>query len=82
MPEDHWWAIMSGDVPAPEWMTEEERKMLVMPANWRFWSQPGAVVERFSGRELIGYDMNPQRENRRQEKPDGRIVPRRPLIFS
>lgn len=72
--EDHWWAVMSGDVPPPEWMTEDERRMLVRPQNWRFFSQSGAVLERFEGRELVGYDMNPARENQRKVMPDGRIV--------
>ena len=41
--EDHWWAIMSGDVPPPEFMSEEEVEQLVKPRDWEFFSQPGAM---------------------------------------
>ena len=43
--EDHWWAIMAGEVPIPDHMTREETKMLVKPDNWRFYTQPSAMLE-------------------------------------
>lgn len=44
--EDHWWPIMSGEVPVPDHISAEEAKMLVTPDNWRFFTQPAGMVER------------------------------------
>lgn len=65
--EEHWWAIMSGQAEAPDWMGEEDRLTLVKPPNWQFFTQPPAVLDRFApdGTTLIGYDLNPDRENAR-----------------
>lgn len=62
--EEHWWAIMSGQADIPDWVSEEDRLTLVRPENWEFFLQPPAVLDRRgpSG-ELIGYDLNPDREN-------------------
>jgi hypothetical protein len=64
-PEDHWWGIMAGDIPPPEWLTEEERDAYVAPAGWKFFSQPPALLEKRNqeGR-LLGYEENPDRENK------------------
>lgn len=65
--EEHWWPIMAGDVPPPEWMPEEDRLTLVKPDGWTFYSQPPAVLARYEGegrnRRLVGYDVNPDAEN-------------------
>jgi len=61
--EDHWWAIMSGDVMAPDFMGEEEIKQLVRPHDWEFFSQPGAMLAEKQGGKVTGYVMNPAREN-------------------
>lgn len=64
-PEDHWWAVMSGDQPPPEYMTEEEALSLVKPRNWEFFSQPGAILEDQDGKgKVTGYKINPKRENK------------------
>lgn len=62
--EDHWWAIMSGEVPAPEYMTQEEKLMLVKPNDWEFFCQPPAMLEEHDEHgSLSGYKLNPEREN-------------------
>jgi hypothetical protein len=62
--EDHWWPIMSGDVPLPEWITEEEAQTLVKPDGWEFFSQPGAMLQvKNAEGKVTGYKMNPKREN-------------------
>lgn len=68
--EDHWWPIMAGDVPPPDWMTEAEVRNLVKPKNWEFFSQPGAMkpVKDDSG-NVTSYEMNPARENKKGIRP-------------
>jgi len=63
--EDHWWPIMAGDVPPPDWMTEAEVRNMVKPKNWAFFSQPGAMrpVKDKDG-NVTAYEMNPDRENK------------------
>lgn len=65
--EEHWWAIMSGQAEAPDWMGEEDRLTLIKPPNWEFFVQPPAVLDRYhsDGVTLAGYDLNPDRENAR-----------------
>ena len=43
--EDHWWPIMSGEVPIPDHIPREQAKMLVKPDNWSFFTQPAAMTE-------------------------------------
>ena len=64
--EDHWWPIMAGDVPPPDWMTEAEIRGLVKPKGWEFFSQPGAMLP-VKDREgtVTSYKMNPLRENQK-----------------
>lgn len=64
--EDHWWPIMAGDVPPPDWMTEAEIRSLVKPAGWEFFSQPGAMLPvRDKDGNVVSYAMNPKRENQK-----------------
>lgn len=64
--EDHWWAIMSGECPPPDWMSQDEVKALVKPDDWRFFTQPGAMIpKRDADGNIVGYDMNPERENQK-----------------
>ena len=63
--EDHWWAIMSGDVAPPEFMSKEEVDQLVKPHDWAFFSQPGAMSPVKGEGRVLGYVMNPLRENQR-----------------
>jgi hypothetical protein len=70
-PEDHWWAIMSGQSPVPDWMSEEDRLTMAKPANWEFFTQPPAVMDRVDEEgNLIGYDLNPNRENGKWTMPE------------
>jgi len=71
-PADHWLPIMRGDVPPPDWMTEEKREALKKPANWGFYMQPPGLIEQFeeftdgdghTSRRLTGYLPNPDAEN-------------------
>ena len=38
--EDHWWAIMAGEVPIPDHIPREQAAMLVKPDNWKFLFNP------------------------------------------
>lgn len=70
--EDHWWPIMSGEVAAPEWLTEQERINLVLPDGWKFWTQPPAAMElKDTDGRIVSYDDNPKRENAYFERDDG-----------
>ena len=69
--ETHWWAIMSGEAPAPEYMSQEEKMLLVKPDDWTFYSQPGAMIEvRDNDGNLKGYEKNPKSENQGNIQPD------------
>ena len=69
--ETHWWGIMSGEVAAPEFMSEEEKLLLVKPDDWQFFSQAGAMKEkRDRSGSLTGYELNPHRENKDNLQPD------------
>lgn len=62
--EVHWWGIMAGEVPIPEFMTEEERRFLVKPKNWEFFTQPPGMNEQLDQRgDVLSYAMNPEAEN-------------------
>ena len=43
--EDHWWPIMSGEVPIPDHISADEARMMVKPDNWSFYTQPAGMVE-------------------------------------
>jgi hypothetical protein len=77
-PADHWLPIMRGDVPPPDWMTEEKRNALKKPANWGFYMQPPGLIENFEeytdgegqmSRRLVGYLPNPEAENLKNLPP-------------
>lgn len=62
--EQHWWAIMSGECLAPEYMTAEEKLLLVKPDDWEFFTQPPAMFETLNDEgDLKGYELNEAREN-------------------
>ena len=64
--EDHWWAIMSGEVPIPEHIPREQATMLVKPDNWRFFAQPPAMKEHINERkEITSYSLNNYAENKK-----------------
>lgn len=64
-PADHWIPIMRGDVPAPDWMTEEQRAALVKPESWAFYTQPAGLIEEVDEGKVVGYRANPKAENLR-----------------
>lgn len=62
--EEHWWAIMSGQVDPPDWMSEEDRYTLLKPDGWEFYTQPPGVLDKVHpDGTLSGYELNPYREN-------------------
>lgn len=69
-PADHWIPIMRGDAPAPDWMTDDQKRALTKPANWSFYMQPPGLIEVFENGSLVGYKPNPDAENLRYLPPD------------
>ena len=64
--EDHWWAIMAGEVPIPDHISSEESRMLVKPDNWRFYTQPSAMLETKDEEGRVDkYNPNPLAENKK-----------------
>lgn len=64
MEPDHWWPMMSGEVPIPEDIPPEERLMLQKPADWAFFTQPPAMLEVRDGQgTATGWRVNPYAEN-------------------
>lgn len=61
--EDHWWAIMSGEAPMPDYMTEDDRLTLVKPEGWEFFTQPQGMIEMKKDGLVSGYVLNHLREN-------------------
>ena len=62
--EDHWWPIMSGEVPVPDHIPREQAKMLVKPTNWKFYTQPSGMVEvKDEDGEIEDYAPNKVAEN-------------------
>jgi hypothetical protein len=72
--DDHWWPILSGEVPLPEDMDEDEALMLRRPDNWEFFTQPPGMVELIQGegsnKRLAGYERNPDACNYRHLSPN------------
>ena len=68
--ETHWWGIMSGEVPIPEYLTQDEKLLLVKPDDWSFFTQAGAMIEeRDDSGNLTGYKPNETSENRGNLQP-------------
>lgn len=68
--EDHWLPVMRGDVPPPDWMTEDQRTELRQPEGWRFYVQPPGMVEELDEKgNVAGYVPNPEAENQRFQDP-------------
>jgi len=68
--EDHWWPIMSGEVPLPDHIGREEALMLVKPDTWNFYNQPGGMLEeKDKNGTLQSYKLNPKAENRSNITP-------------
>jgi hypothetical protein len=68
--EDHWWPIMAGDVPTPDYISRDEALMLVKPDNWSFHTQPsGMNEERDKQGNLLGYKSSDRAENKNNLTP-------------
>ena len=64
--EDHWWPIMSGEVPVPDHIPAEEARMLVAPDNWKFYTQPpGMKEEKDKDGNVSDYCPNEKAENQK-----------------
>lgn len=62
--DDHWWPIMEGSVPAPDYYSDEERAALVRPKNWEFFKQPGGMLPiTDSAGNIVDWELNPKAEN-------------------
>ncbi len=63
--EDHWLAIMTGQVDLPPGLTDEEADALGRwPEEWGFHLQPAALLEVLDDfGKVIGYEKNPHAEN-------------------
>lgn len=69
--DDHWWPIMAGEAPIPDHIGREEAMMLIKPEGWEFYNQPGGMLEKKDKEgEVIGYEMNPLAENRKNLTPE------------
>ena len=68
--EDHWWAVMAGDVPVPDHISREEALMLVKPDNWSFFTQPSGMKEVIKEKQLAGYESNEKAENKKNLTKD------------
>ena len=69
--EDHWWPIMSGEVPIPDHIPKEEAKMLVKPDNWEFFTQPQGMLElKEEDGNVTGYTHNENAENKNNMRKD------------
>jgi hypothetical protein len=69
--DDHWWPIMSGEAPMPEFITQQEALMLRKPEGWKFYTQPAAMVEtKNEDGDVTGYTISEEAENRKNLTPD------------
>lgn len=70
--EDHWLAIMTGQVDLPPGLTDEEAAALgKWPDEWGFHLQPPALLEhRDAQGRVTGYEINPHAENLENLDPD------------
>lgn len=63
--DDHWWPIMAGEAPLPDYISAEEAIMLQKPDGWAFFTQPSGMIEKKNADSgfIEGYEMNPEAEN-------------------
>ena len=63
--DDHWWPIMAGEAPLPDYISTEEAIMLQKPEGWSFFTQPPGMLEVYNAdsKEIIGYKPNENAEN-------------------
>ncbi len=65
--EDNWVVMMTGEVPLPDDMPEDERRQYEWPEGWDYFVQPTGLVEKFGpdGKTVVDYELNPEAENLR-----------------
>lgn len=65
--EDNWLVMMTGEVPLPEEMPEDERQQFQWPDGWDYFVQPTGLIEQFGpdGKTVVDYRLNPAAENLR-----------------
>ena len=62
--EDHWWPIMSGEAPLPDYIPPDQAMMLVKPESWTFFTQPAGMLEEKDDQgNTTGYIPNKKAEN-------------------
>ena len=63
--EDHWLAMMTGQVDLPPGLSDEDvRALSKWPDEWGFRIQPAALIEQHNAQgHVIGYEVNPHAEN-------------------
>jgi hypothetical protein len=62
--EFHWVPIMRGDVAAPDWFTESQRRAHRKPPTWQFFIQPAGLIEvKNNDGDVVDYEANPKAEN-------------------
>jgi len=66
-PEGHWTTYMRGDVAVPHEWSDERRRVMEKPEDWKFFIQPPGLIEKVvDGRRL--YFFNPEAENQENLK--------------
>lgn len=65
--EDNWVVMMTGEVPLPEDMPEDDRRQYQWPDGWDYFVQPPGLIEVFGadGKTVDHYKLNPEAENLR-----------------
>lgn len=65
--EDNWVVMMTGEVPLPDDMPEDDRRQYRWPEGWDYFVQPPGLVEVFGadGKTVESYKLNPKAENLR-----------------
>lgn len=63
--EDNWLVMMTGEVPLPEDMPDDERRQYQWPDGWDYFVQPPGLIEVFGpdGKTVVDYKLNPEAEN-------------------
>lgn len=64
-PPEHWVPMMRGDVPLPEDWDDEQRREYENIDGFEFFMQPPGLLEVMKEGVVVGYEENPDAENRR-----------------
>ena len=62
---EHWVPLMRGDVPLPEDWDDEQRREFEDIDGFEFFMQPPGLLEIIKDGAVVGYEENPEAENRR-----------------